>query len=191
MASICKSCGFTSDDMDARFCPNCGGTLEAAVAQQPVAQQAAPASNACPKCRSTTNATGARFCQQCGSSLGGGQVATTVSPVVTPAVVTPAISYSASGSKTVTGMKIKMMPIAKMMEKGLEQSGLIELHSDGIIFYGKHMAILASLHVSDIARANPGIKNSLLDVQMKDGRLITFKFMNAREWAGIINSNIR
>ncbi|MBN2151838.1 MAG: zinc ribbon domain-containing protein [Candidatus Lokiarchaeota archaeon] len=186
MVSKCNSCGFTSDDMDARFCPNCGGTLEAVVAQQP-----APASNACPKCGSTANAPGARFCQQCGSSLGGVQPVATVQPVVTPAAVTPAVAYSASGAKTVTGMKIKMMPIAKMIEGGLEQSGLIELHSDGIIFYGKHMSILASLHVSDIARADPGMKSNLLDVKMKDGSVKTFKFMNARDWAGLVNSNVR
>ncbi len=190
---VCKSCGFTSDETDARFCPNCGGTLEAMATQQ----APAASSNACPKCGSTANAAGARFCQSCGSSLGGGQqavaAASPVYPVVTPAIqTTPAyITPSDAGSKRVTGMKVKMMPIAKMMDNGMEQSGSIELHSDGIIFYGKRMAILASLHVSDIQRASPGMKNNLLTVQMKDGTTKTFKFMNASEWAGILNSNLR
>ncbi len=83
------------------------------------------------------------------------------------------------------------MPIAKMMDGGLEQSGSIELHSDGIIFFGKRMMIIASLHVSDIARASPGGKNNLLNVQMKDGSSKMFKFMNAAEWAGMINTNLR
>ncbi len=186
MPSKCQSCGFTSEDQDARFCPNCGGTLEVVATQQP-----APASNACPKCGSTANGPGSRFCQSCGAALGGGEAAPAVTPSVTPAAVTPAISYGDSGSKRVTGMKIKMMPIAKMIENGMEQSGMVELHSDGIIFYGKRMAILASLHVSDIARADPGLKNNLLDVRMKDGSVKSFKFMNARDWASIINSNIR
>nr|MDO8087039.1 zinc ribbon domain-containing protein [Candidatus Sigynarchaeum springense] len=187
MGSKCISCGFSSDDQDARFCPNCGGTLEAEAA----APQAAPANIACPNCGSDANGPGSRFCQSCGAALGGGQAAPAVMPVVTPAAVSPAISHGDSGSKRVTGIKIKMMPIAKMIENGMEQSGLIELHSDGIIFYGKHMAIIASLHVSDIARADPGPRSNLLDVRMKDGSLKSFKFMNARDWAGIINTNIR
>jgi hypothetical protein len=165
-------------------------------AQPAMAVQQAPVATitGCPKCGSTANAAGSRFCQQCGSSLGGQPAAVSVSPVspvVTPAYVTPAVTYAGSGSKAVTGMKIKMMPIAKMMDGGMEQSGQIELHSDGILFYGKKLAILASLHVSDIARASPGGKNNLLTVQMKDGSTKNFKFMNASDWAGILNSNLR
>ncbi|MEX2684367.1 MAG: zinc ribbon domain-containing protein [Candidatus Sigynarchaeota archaeon] len=189
MTSKCASCGFTSDDQDARFCPNCGGALETVAA--PPQSQPAPATGACPNCGSTVNAPGSRFCQSCGTPLGGGQAAPAVTPAVTPAAVSPAISHGDSGPKRVTGMKIKMMPIARHYFNGMEESGLIELHSDGIIFYGKHMAIMASLHVSDIARADPGAKSNLLDVRMKDGSVHSFKFMNARDWAGIINTNIK
>jgi hypothetical protein len=192
---VCSSCGFTSQDSDARFCPNCGGTLEESRGRQvPAEIAAAPSIQACPRCGSTANAPGARFCQQCGGSLGGQQAAVSVSPVFTPAAVAP-LNFSqpafGSGSKAVTGLKIKMMPIAKLIENGVERSGVIELHSDGILFLGPRQSIIASLHVSDIARASPGIKSHFLDVQMKDGSQKTFKFMNARDWAGIVNSNLR
>jgi hypothetical protein len=207
MTSVCKACGFTSEEQDAKFCPNCGGTLESMAYPQ-----SARASTGCPKCGSTANAAGALFCQQCGSSLGGQPAQGQVYPVVTPGAVYPVnvnpravypvnvnpvavarpYTPSASGSgKSVTGVKIKSMPIARMTENGQEQSGSIELHSDGIIFFGKRMAILASLHVTDIAKASAGAKNNLLDVQMKDGGTKTFKFMNASDWAGIVNQNIK
>lgn len=95
-----------------------------------------------------------------------------------------------SGAK-VTGPRVKMMPIAKMKDASGEQSGSVELHTDGILFLGKKMAILASLHVADIAKASPGAKSNLLDVLMKDGTNKSFKFMNAAEWAPIINQNLK
>jgi hypothetical protein len=191
MTTVCIGCGFTSDEVDAKFCPNCGGTLEPMVTPQAV-----PASTAlpgCPKCGSRANSAGARFCQQCGANLAGQQVAGQVYPVGTGAPVYPVnvkpVGAPSSGAK-VTGMKVRSMPIARMTENGQEQPGSVELHTDGILFF-KARVLLSSLHVSDIAKASPGAKNNLLDVQMKDGSTKSFKFMNASEWAGIINQNIK
>jgi predicted RNA-binding Zn-ribbon protein involved in translation (DUF1610 family) len=209
---LCKSCGFASTDQDARFCPNCGGQLEAITSGQ--AQTVAPAGapNACSKCGFTGNVADAKFCHQCGATI---RAAATVA-VVTPAsgtcpncsftnpagavfcqacgnalkvgsgAVQPVQGMAGSTSKQIVGGKLKSIPIARFGEK----PGEIELRSDGLLFMQKRIPIL-SAHILDIAKAIEGSKSNLLDVEMKDGTMHSFKFVSARDWARLINSLIK
>lgn len=62
----CKNCDFVSGDEDARFCPQCGQTLEAIKDEEAGSSLFA----LCPNCGSTANSPGAKFCIDCGASLG-------------------------------------------------------------------------------------------------------------------------
>jgi hypothetical protein len=109
----------------------------------------------------------------------------------------------ADEQREVCGSKVKNAPTARYFDgtKPDDEIGIqgnFKLHDDGIRFRYKQLSHggfeyrweFMHFHISTIARAIPGDKSHWLVLEMKDGRMIRFKFAGAAKWADLINKNL-
>lgn len=150
----------------------------------------------CQMCGSQLSS-GAKFCENCGAKAAETEsvkVPSSSSKQTWPMAQTnPPITIAPTGgSKTVSGSKVREVPISRMFD-GTNKAGIvgkIALMNDGLIFTTSKKDVF-SLHINDIARVSPGAKQSFLDIEMKNGNKISFKLMGANDWITLINNQLR
>ncbi len=171
---ICKSCGYTTNEENAKFCQTCGSALEPVKGEN------------CPKCNAPI-APQAQFCSKCGASL--------EAAAAPPAAAAPQAQSQPQAStpgvyRDVTGPILKAMPIAHYHDRGARIVGAIKLCRDGLRFAALNGERI-NCPVEAIAQVTRGSKTDILDVQMKDGKVFTFQVMGGKKWLEVFQGILR
>src|SRR5271157_2694587 len=177
---VFNSCGYSTDEPNAKYCQLCGEPL----VKVPDVSTEAGASVACPNCGFTENLPASKFCSQCGAARAttGGRPGESSKPA-------PADSPGQTKRKTepreVTGPILKLHPIAHQIDGNFKIFGAIQLRRDGVRFAAIN-AERINCPLEDIS-AVVGVKSNFLEIHMKSGQVLTFKFSSARKWVELIN----
>ncbi len=165
---VCKSCGYSTQEDNAKFCQKCGSELVK--------------ENVCPKCNEPL-AADAKFCSKCGTPSGASAVAPTA-PV--PQVQSQPQAATPGFYRDVNGPILKAMPIAHYLDKGASIVGAIKLCRDGLRFAALNGERI-NCPVEMVASVTKGAKTDILEVRMKDGKMFSFKVMGGKKWLEVFN----
>ncbi len=171
---VCKSCGYTTKEENAKFCQTCGSALEMVRGEN------------CPKCN-TPITPEAQFCSKCGAALG----ASAVPPAATTPQVHPQQQTNVMGApRDVTGPILKLMPLASFIDRGIKVTGAIQLRRDGLRFAALNGEKI-NCPLEEVAAVFQGQKTDNMEVQMKNGKIYSFHVMGGRKWIEAFNAILK
>ena len=184
-STICKTCGYISDEINEKFCPNCGSSF-GETDEEKVEQKAEEELLVkCPKCGFINSNPGAKFCEQCGAGFDQ-SVETPAPQQLQDVPASPPVMNIGSGSnapRPVVGTILKENLLAKLLEGDLKMNGRLEIRRDGVTFVSsQRFNKLVQCQSENISQVKVGNKPGIFGIMMKNGDKFIFKVGNAQKW---------
>lgn len=191
---VCGTCGFMTTEPDAKFCPECGGSLseQTAPKKEKIKKEKfdESTSKTCPSCGEPVLNPNSRFCLNCGVSFDGTEPAIPGAQAlpsenfnVEQSVAYPPIETTIPIDKAYVKSCTKLfhLPHGVLMQDNREYGGQVILTNDGVAFYTKKIQPFL-IPFEAIESVNQGYKDNLLDIHLVNGDVKKFRLMRAYDW---------
>ncbi|MFX0103086.1 MAG: zinc ribbon domain-containing protein [Candidatus Hodarchaeota archaeon] len=185
----CGSCGFMTNEPDAKFCPECGGTLSEQKGPKKEKIDQDVLTN-CPVCNEPILNRKSRFCLNCGTPFDGserppepteGLLFEQSTPYEEPSYQPIESTQPIDKAYTKGCVKLFHLPHAVLMRDNGEYGGEIILSTDGVAFYTKKYSSFL-IPFAAISSVNEGYKENILDIHLYNEEVYTFRLMRAYDW---------